>query len=81
MPFYSCYILKGLVYIAITALSSCQPSSYTKYTKLNMRSSYDIRSMSNTKYIYLERFCILRSLQLPYLTCLRVSRLIYYKET
>ena len=23
MPFYSCYIIKGLVYIIITALSNC----------------------------------------------------------
>ena len=49
MPTYSYYIKKGLVYIIIIALSGRQPFSYTKYTKLNMRSSYDIKSVSNTK--------------------------------
>ena len=33
---YSCYIKKGLVYIAITDLFRCQPSFYIKYTKLNI---------------------------------------------
>ena len=47
----SCYILKGLVYMAIIALSSRQPSFYIKCTKSNIRLSYDIRSVSNTKYI------------------------------
>ena len=50
IPSYSYYIKKGLVYITITAPSSRQSSSYTKYTKANIRSSYDIRSISNTKY-------------------------------
>ena len=36
MLLYSRYIEKKLVYIAITAPFSRQPSSYTKYTKLNI---------------------------------------------
>ena len=50
MPTYSRYMEKGLVYIAIIAPLSRQPSFYTKYTKLNMRSSYNIKSVSNAKY-------------------------------
>ena len=34
--FYSYYKEKKLVYIAITALFSYQPSSYTKYTQVNI---------------------------------------------
>ena len=49
MPTYSYYIEKGLVYIIIMAPLSHQPSSYTKYTKSNMRSSCDVKSMSNAK--------------------------------
>ena len=46
---------KGLVYIAIIALLSYQPSSCIKCTKLNMRSSCNIRLVSNTKYAFLAR--------------------------
>ena len=53
MPTYSRCVLKGLVYITIIAPLGRQPSSYTKYTKLNMRSSYDIKSVFNTKYAFL----------------------------
>ena len=53
MPTYSCYILKGLVYIAIIAPLSCQSSFYIKYTKLNIYLFCDIRLISNAKYIYL----------------------------
>ena len=53
MPTYSCYAEKKLVYIIIMAPLSCQPSSYIKYTKSNMRSSYNVRSVSNTKCIFL----------------------------
>ena len=59
IPTYSRCILKGLVYIAITALSSRQPSSYMEYTKSNIHSSCDIRSVSNAKCIlpiYLTNF-------------------------
>ena len=58
MPTYSRYILKGLVYIAIAALSSRQPFFYTKCTKLNIRLSYNIRSVSEAKYIFLTRLLI-----------------------
>ena len=59
MPTYSCCVSKGLVYIVIIAPLGHQPSSCTKYTKLNMRSSYNIRSMSNAKYTYLIHSCVL----------------------
>jgi len=36
MPSYSYYVEKKLIYIAITALFSYQPSSYAKYIKLNI---------------------------------------------
>ena len=52
MPTYSRCVLKGLVYIIIIASLGRQPSSHTKYIKLNMRSAYNIRSVSNAKYIY-----------------------------
>ena len=75
MPFYSYYIKKGLIYIIITAPSGYSPSSYTKYIKVNIYSSYNIYSVSNAKYTYL---LILYSYLVPYLISLRVSRLIYY---
>ena len=56
MPTYSHYAEKGLVYIAIMASLSRQPSSCTKCTKSNIRLSCDIRSVFNTKYIFLARF-------------------------
>ena len=59
MPLYSCYIEKRLFYIIILALFSHQPFSYTKCTKLNMHLSYNIRLVSNAKYIYFMHFCIL----------------------
>ena len=59
MPTYFCCVLKGLVYIAIIALLGCQPSYYTKYTKLNMRLSCDVRSVFNTKCIYFIYFYVL----------------------
>ena len=59
MPTYSYYILKGLVYIAIITLLGRQPSSYTKYTKLNIYLSYNIRLVSNAKYTFFIYFCIL----------------------
>ena len=39
---YSCCAKKGLVYVAIIAPSSYQPSSYSKCTSVNMRSFYNI---------------------------------------
>ena len=52
MPTYSCCVLKGLVYIIIITFLDRQPFSYAKYTKLNIRSSCDIRLVSNAKCIY-----------------------------
>ena len=49
---YSYYIKKGLVYIAITALFSCQPFSYSKYTKANTCSLYNVRLVSTNKYTF-----------------------------
>ena len=49
IPTYSHYMEKGLVYIIIIALLSRQPSSYIKCTKLNIRLSCDVRSVSNAK--------------------------------
>src|ERR1700733_8814192 len=37
MPSYSCYKEKKLVYIAIATPLSAQPSSYSKYTQLNIQ--------------------------------------------
>ena len=50
---YSCYKEKKLVYIIIIALFSCQPFSCFKYTKSNMYLFYNIRSVFNTKYIFI----------------------------
>ena len=80
MPTYSRYVLKGLVYIAIIAPLGRQPFFYAKYTKLNMRLSYNIKSVSNAKYIYLIRPCILRSLRLSYLIYFRVLYNSCYKK-
>ena len=51
MPTYSRCVLKGLVYITIAVPSGHQPSFCTKYTKLNMRSSCDVKLVFNTKYM------------------------------
>ena len=51
MPIYSRYVLKGLVCIIIIALLGCQPSSCTKYIKLNMCLSCDIKLVSNAEYV------------------------------
>ena len=55
------YVDKGLVYIIIIAFFSRQPSSYIKYTKLNMYLSCNVRSVFNTKYIFIF-FCNIYSL-------------------
>ena len=80
IPSYSRYIEKGLSYIIILAPFSRQFSFYAKCTKLNIRSSYNIKSVSNAKYIYLICSCVLRSLQLPYLICFKVLRGSIYCE-
>ena len=51
MPIYSHCTKKKLVYIIITAPFSRQPSSYIKYTKLNIHLSYNIKSVLDTKYL------------------------------
>ena len=50
MPTYSRYIEKRLVYIIIVAPLGRQPFFYTKYIKLNIHLSYNIKSVSNTEY-------------------------------
>ena len=62
MPSCSCYEEKKLVYIIIIAPFSRQPSFYIKYTKLNIHLSCNIKSVSNTEYLYLIRPCSLQSL-------------------
>ena len=81
MSTYFCCVLKGLVYVAIIALLGCQPSFYIKCTKSNIHSSCDIKSVSNTKCIFLIYSYILQSLRLPYLIYLRVLCDGYYKKT
>ena len=56
IPTYSCCAEKGLVYIIIIALFSCQPSSYVEYTKLNICLFYNVCLVSNAKCIFLARF-------------------------
>ena len=51
IPSYSHCKEKKLVYIIIIAPSSRQPFFYIKCTKLNIYLSYNIKSVSNTKYI------------------------------
>ena len=55
---YSCCAKEGLVYIAIAAPSSRQPSSYFKCTSLNIYLSYNIRLVFNIKYIYAYRISL-----------------------
>ena len=62
MPTYSRYVSKGLIYIAIISPLGRQPSSYAKCTKLNIYSSYNIKSVSNAKCIFLIRPYILQNL-------------------
>ena len=50
---YSCCVEKGLIYVAIAAPFSRQPSFYSKCILVNIHLSYNIHSISNTKYIYI----------------------------
>ena len=59
MPTYSYYAEKGLVCIIIIAPLGRQSFFYTKCIKFNMRLSCNIRSVSNTKCIFLARLYIL----------------------
>ena len=81
MPTCFCCVLKGLVYIAIIAPLGRQSSFCAKCTKLNIRLSCNIKLVSNAKYAYLIHSCILRSLRLLCLICLRVSCNGYCRET
>ena len=56
MPMCSYYTEKKLVCVIIVALFSRQPSSYSKYIKLNMYFSCNIRLVFNTKYTFLIYF-------------------------
>ena len=53
MPIYSCCTKKKLVCITIAVLSSRQPFSYFKCTKLNIYSSCNVQSVSDAKYTFL----------------------------
>ena len=55
IPLYSRCADKGLIYIIIAVPSGCQPSSCIKYTKLNIRLSYNIRLVSNIECIFFAR--------------------------
>ena len=72
MPTYSRYILKRLVYIAIIASLDRQPFFYTKYIKLNIYSSCNVKLVFNIKCAYLIYSYILQSLRLFYLIYLKV---------
>ena len=61
MPSYSHYKEKKLVYIIIIAPFSCQLSFYFKCTKSNIHLSCNVRSVSNTKYIFIS-LCNIRDL-------------------
>ena len=78
MPSCSYYIKKGLVYIIIISLFGCQPLSCTKYIKVNICLSYNIYSISATKYIY---YLTLLNCLVPYLSYYRVLDLIRCWET
>ena len=58
MPFYSYCDKKKLVYIIIIAPFSRQPFSYSKCTKLNIYLSCNVRSVSNTKCIFISLYNI-----------------------
>ena len=53
MPTYFYYTKKKLVCIIIAALFSHQPSSCSKYIRSNIYSSYNIKLVSNAKYVFL----------------------------
>ena len=55
IPTYFYYIEKGLVCIIIIAPFSRQPSSYTKYIKLNIYSFCNICLVFNAKCIFFAR--------------------------
>ena len=52
MPSCSCYIKRRLLYIAIIALFSRQPSFCTKCIYANMRTSYNVYLIFNAEYMF-----------------------------
>jgi len=50
LSLYSRCLRKGLVYITLANPSLQQPFSYLECIKVNIYSSYNIRSISNAKY-------------------------------
>ena len=68
------YLEKGLICVTIVAPSSRQPSSYSECIKFNIYSYYNIRLVSDGKYIYT---ITLNSLLVPLLIATRVLGLIY----
>ena len=58
MPSCSRCVKRKLLYIAIVALSSRQPSFYTKYTRANMRAFYNIYLILDMEYIFFIHFII-----------------------
>jgi len=58
IPLCSRCLKKRLVYVTIAALSSCQPSFYSKCTSINIQLSYNICSVSNAKYIFYVHLCL-----------------------
>ena len=73
MPSYFYCVKKGLLYVIIISPSSRQLLSCTKYTTVNMRSSYNIYLVSDAKY---KHFIICLSCYIPYLIYFRVLDLI-----
>jgi len=69
MPLCSCCVKEGLVYVAIAAPSSRQPSSCSGCTSVNMRLSCDVCLVSDAKCT---RPITLNSRLVPSLICLRV---------
>ena len=53
MLLYLCCIKKGLIYITIASLTNCQPLSCAECTKANIYSFCNVRSVFDTKYIYI----------------------------
>ena len=64
MPSCFYYNKKKLVCIVIVAPFSRQPSSYFKCIKLNIYLSYNVRSVSDTKYIFISLYDIYNLSQL-----------------
>jgi len=75
---YSYYAKEGLVYITITALSSRQLSSCSECTSVNIRSSYDICSVSDTKYIFYIRYCLYSPLSSGSIWCYAALLALFY---